>query len=258
MTKSDVVLLLTETWSNKYKKSIDCSHPKGFSQKAHCRARKLRKAGVKTKSKPVKESVTSFKTSKGSEYTLDNNGNTIRLKKSQGKGYGETHKPMPVVYLSKDAKDEIVYNSQGGRIILVQKVNNQYKQLRPTKGTDLRNLSDLFVVSVNRTSGQIESIVKASTKPEIGKHPFEISYEGSDKTYHIGNDIVSINESYVDNERKRIQAAIDKLEKEYDRLDSTGQDTTQITKQLKMLRGKLPVTQEKGKELFAKIKQSLT
>jgi hypothetical protein len=31
---------LTEKWSKKYKRSIDCSHPKGFSQKAHCAGRK--------------------------------------------------------------------------------------------------------------------------------------------------------------------------------------------------------------------------
>ena len=31
---------ITEKWSNKYKRSIDCSHPKGFSQKAHCAGRK--------------------------------------------------------------------------------------------------------------------------------------------------------------------------------------------------------------------------
>ena len=46
---------IDEVWSNKYKKSINCSNPKGFSQKAHCRARKLRQAGKHTKSKPVKE-----------------------------------------------------------------------------------------------------------------------------------------------------------------------------------------------------------
>jgi len=27
---------ITEKWTQKYKKSINCSHPKGFSQKAHC------------------------------------------------------------------------------------------------------------------------------------------------------------------------------------------------------------------------------
>jgi len=31
---------LDEKWSKKYKSSIDCSHPKGFSQKAHCQGRK--------------------------------------------------------------------------------------------------------------------------------------------------------------------------------------------------------------------------
>ena len=27
----------TRKWSNKYKKSIDCKNPKGFSQKQHCK-----------------------------------------------------------------------------------------------------------------------------------------------------------------------------------------------------------------------------
>jgi hypothetical protein len=34
---------LNEKWSEKYKRSIDCSHPKGFSQRAHCQGRKKRK-----------------------------------------------------------------------------------------------------------------------------------------------------------------------------------------------------------------------
>ena len=31
---------IDEKWSQKYKRSIDCSHPKGFSQRAHCQGRK--------------------------------------------------------------------------------------------------------------------------------------------------------------------------------------------------------------------------
>jgi len=31
---------LDEDWSEKYKKSIDCNNPKGFSQKAHCQGKK--------------------------------------------------------------------------------------------------------------------------------------------------------------------------------------------------------------------------
>ena len=47
---------IEEKWSNTYKKSIDCGNAKGFSQKAHCAARRKRQAGGKTQSKPVKES----------------------------------------------------------------------------------------------------------------------------------------------------------------------------------------------------------
>lgn len=36
MAKGD----MQEKWSEKYKKSIDCNNPKGFSQKAHCQGRK--------------------------------------------------------------------------------------------------------------------------------------------------------------------------------------------------------------------------
>ena len=35
---------IEEAWSDKYKKSIDCNNPKGFSQKAHCDGRKKSKS----------------------------------------------------------------------------------------------------------------------------------------------------------------------------------------------------------------------
>ena len=34
------------SWSSKYKKSIDCNNPKGFSQKAHCRGKKKRNESI--------------------------------------------------------------------------------------------------------------------------------------------------------------------------------------------------------------------
>jgi hypothetical protein len=42
-----------EEWTDKYKKSINCSNPKGFSQRAHCAARRKRARGEATKSKSV-------------------------------------------------------------------------------------------------------------------------------------------------------------------------------------------------------------
>jgi hypothetical protein len=53
-------------WSEKYKKSIDCDNPKGFSQRAHCQGRKLKK---------VDEAVFTHKTPhlKKSQHQLDPN-----------------------------------------------------------------------------------------------------------------------------------------------------------------------------------------
>ena len=34
---------IDEKWMSKYKKSINCSNPKGFSQKAHCAGKKKKK-----------------------------------------------------------------------------------------------------------------------------------------------------------------------------------------------------------------------
>ena len=52
LQKSGLVSI-DETWTKEYKKSINCNNPKGFSQRAHCAARRKRKRGGKTKSKPV-------------------------------------------------------------------------------------------------------------------------------------------------------------------------------------------------------------
>lgn len=59
--------LVSEDWSQKYKSSIDCNNPKGFSQKAHCQGRKKNEslneitlASVVKKSDNFKEFVKEF------------------------------------------------------------------------------------------------------------------------------------------------------------------------------------------------------
>ena len=52
------------SWSQKYKKSIDCNNPKGFSQKAHCAGRKKQESKMNLKSlvkETIKEVVTERK-----------------------------------------------------------------------------------------------------------------------------------------------------------------------------------------------------
>jgi len=40
---------VSEKWSQKYKRSINCANPKGFSQRAHCQGRKKHNEDVETK-----------------------------------------------------------------------------------------------------------------------------------------------------------------------------------------------------------------
>ena len=55
---------VAEKWSKTYKRSIDCDHPKGFSQRAHCAGRK------KVKEEDVEEQLYF----KGSPCTQDCSG----------------------------------------------------------------------------------------------------------------------------------------------------------------------------------------
>jgi hypothetical protein len=41
-----ILEILSEAWSQKYKSSINCSHPRGFSQKAHCAGKKKRNESI--------------------------------------------------------------------------------------------------------------------------------------------------------------------------------------------------------------------
>ena len=36
---------IQEKWSEKYKRSIDCNNPKGFSQRAHCQGKNKKNKG---------------------------------------------------------------------------------------------------------------------------------------------------------------------------------------------------------------------
>jgi len=56
----DVESDINEKWSEKYKKSIDCNNPKGFSQKAHCQGKKM-----ETKESMGADSAGSFETKFG-------------------------------------------------------------------------------------------------------------------------------------------------------------------------------------------------
>jgi hypothetical protein len=63
---------LNEKWSQKYKKSINCSNPKGFSQKAHCAGRK-KNEDVAEGSGDAKYKIKSIGTDKNGDYYISPN-----------------------------------------------------------------------------------------------------------------------------------------------------------------------------------------
>ena len=79
---------LNEDWSNKYKKSIDCNNPKGFSQKAHCAGRKKRESMMNLKSlvkETIKEVVAERKLNMFLEKNTPTNPSKWSYYKSQAK-----------------------------------------------------------------------------------------------------------------------------------------------------------------------------
>ena len=94
------------TWSKNYKKSIDCNNPKGFSQKAHCRARKLRQMGKKTKSEPVNEDLRNWFREKWVNIAKKKKGGGYEPCGTSGKKKGYA-KCVPAAKAASMSKDEI-------------------------------------------------------------------------------------------------------------------------------------------------------
>jgi len=78
---------MTEKWSEKYKRSIDCNNPKGFSQKAHCQGRKKKQTneeklkGGKADNKTFEDLVDKNKKNGKKVFEIEN-----MLKKQLSKG----------------------------------------------------------------------------------------------------------------------------------------------------------------------------
>ena len=89
-------------WSDKYKKSIDCSNPKGFSQRAHCQGKKKKMNEEKKGPCPkTGEAVCKCKKNESLTYTdfleamnLPPAGNWLKFRRD-GPGKKKDRKPQP-------------------------------------------------------------------------------------------------------------------------------------------------------------------
>jgi len=101
-----------EDWSDKYKRSIDCSNPKGFSQKAHCAGRKKRETIMNLKSlvkETIKEVMTERKLNMFFEENKPTNPSKWSYYKSQAKKKFDVY---PSAYANAWASKQ--YKAAGG------------------------------------------------------------------------------------------------------------------------------------------------
>ena len=101
-------------WSDKYKKSINCNNPKGFSQKAHCAGRKKRKENMNLQGlKSIIREVL-------------NERSINAISKAQQKNADNVAKALELYKKTKDDKESKPYKKS---IELLRKLNDEKKKL---------------------------------------------------------------------------------------------------------------------------------
>ena len=105
---------VSEAWSAKYKKSIDCDNPKGFSQRAHCRGRKkVSEEAVSKKQQKFFGIVRAIQKGEVEPTTPETAKAARDMKKSDVKKFASTkHKGLPE---KKEVKEDVIAEKRDGK-----------------------------------------------------------------------------------------------------------------------------------------------
>ena len=150
--------------------------------------------------KPALEAgkVTGFTTAKGSTYEVTPEGQTIRTKKSPGRGQGETSEPHTALYVSPKASESILEDMQGGMgthsVRLGYATDTAFKPVQSV--AEIPAGTKPAVGVFNKKTGAVVGLYEAETAPRIGLSPVEKLYspDGTSST-HIGNKITQVVEA---------------------------------------------------------------
>jgi len=160
--------ILNEEWSDKYKRSIDCNNPKGFSQKAHCQGKKKTesvneselKLGVKYINKQGKEGFIQTGGSKNpknwfwfdgkTKHPYDTVKKELKPSKDQKKtGFGDYLKQGGRVWdnvnqTNSPSLSEAKFGYKDSTSSYINKHNNEYKVAeKMNKGNEMKFYDDL-------------------------------------------------------------------------------------------------------------------
>jgi len=205
---------IEEDWSKEYKRSIDCSNPKGFSQKAHCAARAKRKAGGETKSKSpfketyeveLEESSTGEKNrgratlarGRGADMTRDERTTASVAKKAGLKGTGkystkDLRKPARdyTTYDSEDTEDDIGSTEQDHFIRTYSSARRAAKgerlitKMKPSGKRTPSGMTRLKTAPSSESVRKVKDLKKQMTKSGASKtgrvHTVDIMHRDSD------------------------------------------------------------------------------
>jgi hypothetical protein len=101
---------VTEKWTEKYKKSINCSNPKGFSQRAHCQGKKKH---LKESDDKLKRLILNSSDTLASKYDWCDGIDVIFTTTSESAGWLKEYDEPLLVYMVKFKNyNEIPYNSE--------------------------------------------------------------------------------------------------------------------------------------------------
>ena len=139
--------------------------------------------------------ITGFTTSKGSVYTVDEQGRTGRTKNSPGEGRGTTYAPHPVLYVSPTDQRELLSDMQGGMGKNAIRLGHMQdgKFVQTTEVFDIPANAQPVVAVLNRDTGQIVGQYNGVRTPAVGLHPVEKLYTSDGKgNTHVGNAITTL------------------------------------------------------------------
>ena len=161
-------------WSEKYKKSIDCSNPKGFSQKAHCQGKKKKsetKEAASTGDTGQFQAPFAFKDSEFVRKSFAETPKKVETKEATGSGsVGAYSTPAFVAPNKKEWRGAAKPLYKGGSFVKVKK---------KCKNFPYCNQGDIKALKIYENESLKEAIKNVSQKYNISENVIKsiIQYE---------------------------------------------------------------------------------
>lgn len=137
--------------------------------------------------------VTGFETARGSQYQINEQGQTIRTKRSLGAGQGTTYPPHNVLYVTPEEATKVLEELRDGNIYRFI-VDSAEGPRRVNAGESLQGKR--VALGIFTKDGQLVRYVPAQMQPAVGLSPVELRVEGEGgsrkSSRHIGNPITKI------------------------------------------------------------------